>query len=115
MKRISSGDQWLERFSALVTTALFSPLFDVHAMPAPAAHAAGHRSSPGSPASAANVVDWLSCWPRGMQVRSNSAVHAREDHSETASGSIGNDAVYSSCSQATASFLACIMPSVRKC
>jgi hypothetical protein len=48
-----------------------------------------------------------------MQVRSNSAVHGPEDHSETASGSIGTDAVYSSCSQATASFLACIMPSVR--
>jgi hypothetical protein len=47
-----------------------------------------------------------------MQVRSNSAVHEPEDDSETASGSIGTDAVYSSCSQATASFLACIMPSM---
>jgi hypothetical protein len=111
MRRISSDDQWFERFSALVATALFSPLFDVHAMPAPAARAAGRRSNPGSQASAANAVDWLSCWLRGMRARGNSAEHARGDHSETASGSTGTDAVYSSCSQATASFLACIMPS----
>jgi hypothetical protein len=110
MRRISSGDQWFERFSALVAAALLSALFDVHAMPAPAARAAGRRSSPGSQASAANAVDWLSCWLRGIRVRSNSAVHAREDQSETASGSTGTDAVYSSCSQATTSFLACIMP-----
>jgi hypothetical protein len=72
----------------------------------------GRRSNPGFQASAANAVDWPFCWLRGMQVRSNSAVHAREDHSETVSGTIGTDAVYSSCSQATASVLACIMPSV---
>jgi hypothetical protein len=74
---------------------------------------AAHAESPGSnfgyPASAASVPGSFSCWLHGMQPLNNTAVRVCEDHSETASGSNGSDAVCSSCSLLTASSCARIL------
>jgi hypothetical protein len=116
MERTSPADQELARASILVTSIPLSPLFahdsDArHATVVLAARAADRRSSLGSPASQASAVDWLSCSPRDTQAQSSSAVgRGCVDRIEIASGSSGNDAVYSSCSQAPGPSWSRIMP-----
>jgi hypothetical protein len=102
-RAICSAAQRLERFSSLVTVASLAPLpapdhSAPRATPARAARAAGRKSSPDS--SAASVVDWLSCSPRGTPAPNNSAAErACADRSETTSGNSRSDAVWSSFSQ----------------
>jgi hypothetical protein len=100
--RIPEPDQPLDPISSLVTTGSVSRLFARNrgvprATLALDSRAADRGSSHDSPVSEASAVDWLSCSPHDIAVRSNtSAGSAFADGGNTASGKQGIDDVYSS-------------------
>lgn len=98
---ISHYAQRVAPLSSLVTAAPVPPLFArnlgaARATPALDSHAEDPENNPDFPASAANVVDWLSYSPGGIAVPdSTSASNESVDAHKTASGNQGIDGAYS--------------------